>query len=122
MPKHDLEVRELLQAHQAGDCVKTICFTSFRIDSIGQSIHYLSLLNATSCGNFLNQGRLSSFSLIRGHIGPKIGYNEGLESVGNSLDLFIRPVNALVFKFARDGLRAKLSSCFGSVGDLGGHL
>ena len=97
MPEHDLEVGEVLQSHQARHGIKTIRLARFRIDCIGQSIHHFFLLNATTCCNLLDQGRLSTFSLVGGHIGPQISNNQGLKSIGDSFDLFVGPVNALIF-------------------------
>ena len=121
MPQNDLKICKLLQAHQACDSVKTMRLSHLSVYGCSQGLYNRSLLNRAPCRNFFNQFCLRSLDILRA-VRSQIGDDQSLEGVRNSLDFFIRPVDPLVFELSRDRLRTELSSCFGTIGDLGSYL
>ena len=98
-----------------------MCLTSFGIYSIGQCVDDLCLLEAAPSSNFLSERGLGAIDFL-GYVSSQIRNDQGLQRVGHSLDLFIRPVDAFILEFARNRLRAELPSSLCPICDLRGDL
>ena len=98
-----------------------MCLTSFGIYSIGQCVDDLCLLEAAPSSNFLSERGLGAIDFL-GYVSSQIRNDQGLQRVGHSLDLFIGPVDALVFELTRDSLRTELSASLCPIRYLSGNL
>ena len=98
-----------------------MCLTSFGIYSIGECVDDFCLLEATPRSNFLRERGLGTFDIL-GHVSPQIRNDQSLQRVSHSLDLFIGPVDAFIFKLARNCLRTELPASLCTICDLCGDL
>ena len=88
MLEDNLEVSELLQAHESRNCVERESFGSLSVDGTCQGLSNFSFLNATAAGYFF-QETLACLSSLSCAVSCHVSDQESFESVSHAQDFFV---------------------------------